>query len=437
MARTFLPDEWLDDLRAVADPEVENVVGESDDVQTLLDGARAHGLLTRNTSLAERAFGVVPHVEVDVHKLLHAQRLFATYGTEIAGALLLAALPQSYAAQWASRVLVATTRLHDDLRRRIVGTAQFLAIVMRGAKNERQARDFWTKPDVPADAPMSMPWKACLAVRLYHDAIRKDLEREVSANGRDNRTATLLGKANSIPINQEDLLATLLTFTVSVFEVLERYGIAWSAEDQEAYLYAWDVIGQHLGIGSGVVTEALDEDFRRKLTLENWHGLRPPTVTETRLLLDQLRQRQWGPLEATTPPAGGGELEWQGARAGRILVRALLDELAAAMPRTMRGVPLVVMRAHAPRVVRDRLSLGGNGLVLSLLDLLPKQQVVVDRFTALPVPNPLGGGVLRTMANQVTTSVIVRFIQSGRFHLPDLERWSQGLSDSMHTAARR
>jgi hypothetical protein len=436
MAQTLLPDTWLDDLRAISDPEVEDVLRQ-DDVQALLDGTRAHGLLSEKTSLAERAFRVVPQVEVDAHKLLHAQRLFATYGTEIAGALLLAALPQSYAAQWASRVLVATTRLHDDFRRRILGTAQFLAIAMRGAKDEPQVRKFWTKPDDPVDAPMSTPWKACLAVRLYHDAIRKDLERQVSANRGDNRMAGLLGEANRTPLNQEDLLATLLTFTVSVFEVLERYGIAWSDDDQEAYLYAWDVIGQHLGIGTGVVTKALDKNFRRKLTLENWHGLRPPTVTDTRLLLEQLRQRQWSPLQATTPPAGGGGGEWQGARAGRILVRALLDELSAAMPRRMRGVPLAVMRTLAPGVVRDRLSLGGSGVVLSLLDLLPERQVLVDRFTALRAPNLVGGGVVRVMANQVTTNVIVRFIQSRRLLLPGLAGWSEGLADPMHMAARR
>lgn len=435
MERTLLTTAWLDKLRTIPDPDVKGVLRRGD-VQDLLDGARARGLLSEKTSLAERAFRVVPNVEVDTQKLLRAQRLFATYGTEIAGALLLAALPQSYAAQWASRVLVATTRLHDDFRRRILGTAQFLAIALRGAKDEGQAVEFWTMPDDPETAPMTMPWKACLAVRLYHEAIRQDLKRQRSADGGDNRMARLLGEANRTPLNQEDLLATLLTFTVTVFEVLERYGISWTADDQEAYLHAWDVIGQHLGIGCAAVTKGLDKDFRRKLTSGNWHGLRPPEVADTRLLLDQLRERQWRPLEATTPPAGGGTDEWQGTRAGRILVRALLDELSVAMPVRMQGVPLAVMRALAPGVVRDRLSLGGSGLVLSLLDLLPKRHALVDRFTALPVPSPVGGGVLRVMANQVTTQVIVRFIQSGRFRLPDLQHWSEGLSDPMHVAAR-
>jgi hypothetical protein len=103
----------------------------------------------------------------------------------------------------------------------------------------------------------------------------------------------------------------------------------------------------------------------------------------------------------------------------------------------MRGVPLAVMRTLAPGVVRDRLSLGGSGVVLSLLDLLPERQVLVDRFTALRAPNLVGGGVVRVMANQVTTNVIVRFIQSRRLLLPGLAGWSEGLADPMHMAARR
>jgi hypothetical protein len=39
------------------------------------------------------------------------------------------------------------------------------------------------------------------------------------------------------PTNQEDLLATLLSFTVPVFEVLELFGICWSEEEQDAYFY--------------------------------------------------------------------------------------------------------------------------------------------------------------------------------------------------------
>jgi hypothetical protein len=439
MEQPLIADEWLDELRKIGDPQLNSTLlaaAKLFEPEDLIKKVQTNRLLSECTELATSAFTVVPGLELDVDKVRRAQRLFATYGTEIAGALLLAALPQSYAAQWGSRVLVATTRLHEDFRRRIVGTAQFLVIAMRGADSDRQAREFWTQPDREAEkVSMHTPWKACLAVRLYHEAIRMDLADKRAAKGGKNRTARLLGPQNDPPLNQEDLLGTLLAFTVTVFEVLERYGLAWTAEDQEAYLYAWDVIGAHLGIGNDMVIRELSDGFKQRLATEGWVGLRPPTLAATRLLLDQLRKRQWTPLTSGSSPVGGGPTEWEGTRAGRVLVRALLDELAAAMPRLMQGLPIAVMRALAPNVVRDRLGLGGGGLVFSLLGLLPKRQALVDRFTALPVANPVGGAALRTLANQVTTQVIVRFIRRSGLQLPDLEDWSDGLSDPMHTAA--
>ena len=38
-----------------------------------------------------------------------------------------------------------------------------------------------------------------------------------------------------MPINQEDLLGTLLTFTVTTFGVLDQFGVEWSHDDREAY----------------------------------------------------------------------------------------------------------------------------------------------------------------------------------------------------------
>jgi hypothetical protein len=435
VSHEIIPTDVLHHLRDIGDPDVEDVLS-AEDAAELLAGVRSgHGLLTKHTEISKKAFAAVPATDLDdrdTARLMHAQGLFATYGTEISGALLLAALPQSYAAQWASRVLVASSRLQEDFRRRILGTSQFLVVAMRGARNADEVRKYWTPGEDPLGQSLMVPWKACLAVRLYHQAIRVDLASRLESHEDDPGLAALLGQRNDIPINQEDLLATLLTFTVTVFEVLERYGISWTADDQEAYLFAWDLIGRHLGVGSESAITALFEGFREKIDLDGWHGFRPPTIVETRRLLDQLRERQWSALDATTPIIGGEEdSEWEGARSGRVLVRALLNELTAAMPARMQGTPLSVMRALAPAIVRQRLSLGGGGIVLSLLDLLPKHQAIVDRFTSQPLANPVGGGILRMMANQVTTHVIVHFIRAGGLRLPSLEEWSDGLPSSM------
>jgi hypothetical protein len=51
-----------------------------------------------------------------------------------------------------------------------------------------------------------------------------------------------------IPINQEDLLATLGAFSVAFIWSMERMKIYISAEDKEAYIAAWRHIGYYMGI---------------------------------------------------------------------------------------------------------------------------------------------------------------------------------------------
>jgi hypothetical protein len=85
-----------------------------------------------------------------------------------------------------------------------------------------------------------------------------------------------------------------------------------------------------------------------------------------------------------------------------------------------------MMRTLNPDIVRQRLSLGHNGIVLRALDQLPRRRNVVDRFTSVTTPNPLAGRVLRSMANDVATRATVRFLSDPSFVIPGQEDWSRG-----------
>lgn len=54
--------------------------------------------------------------------------------------------------------------------------------------------------------------------------------------------------ALGVPLNQEDLLGTLFTFSLVGLQVLDRGGVRLSLDDQEAYVHAWSVIGHGMGI---------------------------------------------------------------------------------------------------------------------------------------------------------------------------------------------
>jgi ER-bound oxygenase mpaB/B'/Rubber oxygenase, catalytic domain len=341
--------------------------------------------------------------DVDADKMRLAHGLFARYGAEISGALLFAALPQTYAARHGVDVLASTGALKSNLRRRIRGTAQFLIAVMMGAESSDQAKMFWSR-DSPRPA-----LHATLGLRLFHHAVRLELANRVKPD---------------VPINQADLLATVLTFTISTFEVLERYGITWTEEEQEAYFYAWGQIGDRLGIGR------LPKHPPRALAGALGPGsFIPPDIASARQTLELIRSVEWA--EADEGDSANGEIRtprWEEARQGRMLTKALLDELSTAMPRVLKPAVPAVMRTLAPPAVRDRLGLGTVGLPMALLERLPRRRHLVARFTDISTANHVSGVVLRTLANQCARYSMIHFLEGEPpFEYPGLDDWVKGV----------
>jgi hypothetical protein len=446
LTRAVLAAPALAELRARGDPPLEELTASGkltpDDLRRVREAVRVEGLHGVAATVVDdypSLMAVVGNVDIepDPGQLRMAQRLFAQFSPEISGALLLAALPQSYATEFGARVLEANAELESNLVRRIRGTALFLMVVMQratvnplvdseavvdeladhGGVDDEPTLRLW-KPDPLASG--LLPWKMCAALRLYHHAIRHHLKEPRPKGGAGAKPP--IGVELGTPINQEDLLGMLLTFSISVFEVLEKYGICWTLEEQLAYLHAWDVVGAHLGIGSTAANRTLAD---LDPSIASWVGLRPDDVDSTRALLQQIRERQW---IAPSPTSALNTGSSPGLRSGRLLTSALLDELAAAMPTPLKLVPIAVMRALNPDVVRRRLSLGHNGIVIRALGQLPKRRHVVGRFTAVHAPNAVTGRVLRMMANDVTARASLRFLQeSDDFFIPGLEEWSGGL----------
>ena len=340
----------------------------------------------------------------------------------------------------------AEGQLHSDLRRRVRRTAQFLVYVMtpstafpnrrppefsKDKRYEKLPKAFWTA------------FEASVSLRLFHHALRTQLkvdagldpgplepspfERFLGALGGDapwdpvdadaiKAKRAALGPMNweqGVPLNQEDLLGTLLTFSITVFETLHRFGIPWTAAEQESYLTAWDVIGSWLGIGTKAVLDTIDKDpvARDQSVLER-ETIRPMTVEDARSWLEQLRNRQWLSI-STEPVKNSLNEQWAGLQPGRLLVRALLDELSEVMPRRRAGWPLSVMRQLANNDVHDRLGLGGGGIVQAAVDSLPRRSTMIDDFTSLRVRNRVGGHALRYMANSVTQQTVIHFVEQG------------------------
>ena len=93
------------------------------------------------------------------------------------------------------------------------------------------------------------------------------------------------------------------------------------------------------------------------------------------------------------------------------------------MPRSLELLPIAVMRALLPAVVRKRLNLGDNGLwfrSMALLPTRPRDRAIHD----LECPHRVGASALRFFANDVTTLASVRFMDSDDYVLPAAGDWS-------------
>jgi hypothetical protein len=297
VSTTTWDDAFLDSLRTQADPDADNVIaGLFSGTKDATSAFRA--LVVRQDEVADPALQAFLDQEPDLPAWIEpalvaaGQERFARWGSHVFTALYAAALPSAYACWRGAQVLGFTARLETDAKRRLNETAQFHLDVMEPGGLESGARGY---SDVRH-------------VRLMHAAVRWLIQ---------NDPRVQWDPAWGTPINQEDLLETLLTFTEIVFEVFDRTGIAYSQEDANAYLHTWSLIGHYLGIRADLL---------------------PLTRSQTSVLMPIVRRRQFGPSET-----------------GRALMAALLAQGTRLAPPGLRGLPAATVRFYVGDATADLL----------------------------------------------------------------------------------
>ncbi len=167
-------------------------------------------------------------------KLMVASDVFRQHGPKILMILLCKSLPLCYTCWRGAKVLYQTGRLRvhgqslTAFSRRLMETAQFVV-------------DMLTKDNFEQDGTAIV---ATQKVRLMHATIRHFAQQR----NWDKETY-------GIPINQQDLVGTLLSFGVVIIDGLEQLGITLTPEEREAYLHLWRVVGAMMGIDSDLLSE--------------------------------------------------------------------------------------------------------------------------------------------------------------------------------------
>ncbi len=293
-------------LRAFADPEADRVVTEvfargdqralgqvmaalvrSDDPIPQGLPPRAEAYFTQTQALPAWA---------DPQQLAIAHALFEQHGWAVALGLFTSSLPQAYCAAKGARVLLQTQGMTRNVRRRVLETAQFVFDVMTPGGLDPAGRGI----------------RAAQKVRLMHSTIR----HLILIDGAWDSASW------GVPINQEDLAGTLMTFSVVILDAFAAVGIALTAAQQTAYLHLWNVVGHFLGVAQPLL---------------------PRSVDDGQALMAAIREDQW-----------------QGSVAGQQLAQALVLTMDDYLPHVVADLPVALVRKVAGDRVCDLLALPRN-----------------------------------------------------------------------------
>jgi hypothetical protein len=155
--------------------------------------------------------------------LERGQRFFSLYSPEILLALGSCSLPMTYAAGNGVQVIARTERLGTDPTGRLRNTARMVGEVMIPGSLE----------------PGRAGWRSARKVRLVHAIARLEVQ-----SMRDRPWNPAWG----VPVNQEDMAGTLLSFSVAVLQAVRGLGARISRDEADAYVVAWSAVGRLLGL---------------------------------------------------------------------------------------------------------------------------------------------------------------------------------------------
>jgi uncharacterized protein (DUF2236 family) len=253
----------------------------------------------------------------DPSRIEAAQSLFVDHGPEILITLGCYALPDAYAARKGVKVLHRTAYLANRPNRRLFRTMQMVVDVMEPG----------------GLGPRGQGIRTVQKVRLMHAAVRHQL--------RHDTTTEWDHLSFGVPINQEDLAGTLLTFSFLAIDGLRKLGANISSEAAEAYFHAWCAVGNLLGVLPEMIPDNLEEAAELK---------------------EIISRRQFAPSDE-----------------GRQMTRALIDMLEKNSPPLLEGIPTGLMRLFIQEEVADYLGIPDSELEKHLARIVVNLAKFIDR----------------------------------------------------------
>lgn len=256
----------------------------------------------------------------DMALIEQGEEFFNLHWPNIVTLLFCASLPSAYAACRGAQVLYLTTRLTERMHRRIFETAQFILNVMAPG----------------AYSPHGKAIRSVQKVRLMHATIRHLIQHEPRWQEKWNDDW-------GVPINQEDLAGTLMTFSTEILVGMHRFRIPINGSEEKAYLHSWKVVGHIMGIRPDLL---------------------PTDPQDAYDLAETIFERQRGPSEA-----------------GTVLAKALMDFMQLQIPgKLFDGLPPTIIRHAVDKDVADMLKIPKSDWTVLLLNIEESLARLFERF---------------------------------------------------------
>ncbi|MET9831192.1 oxygenase MpaB family protein [Streptomyces sp. NPDC006385] len=235
-------DEVLDRMRKTGDAAGDAAIAETyelcrqDEVRQALLGfgknsdAPPAGLPPQLQRYFEQS-SVLPEW-ADQELIERGRTLLGRYEALIVSTLLCASLPLCYGCADGAQVLARSQRLTSGVYRRLMETSQFVVDVL----------------DNGGLGPRGRGIRSAQKIRLLHATMRYHVGRQVDWN-----------PAWGLPVNQEDLAGTLMSFSVVIPRGLGRLGVDLPTEERDAFFHVWRVIGHILGVDDRLNPPAFED----------------------------------------------------------------------------------------------------------------------------------------------------------------------------------
>ena len=256
--------DFLDSMRQHADPLADDLIKqilEHSDLNTL---NQVFLKIVNNTTIHDESF---TDFDEAIRKLLttyfkesaqlptwydedlvaEGEKLFSEYGPEMFMLLNVSSLPMCYTCAKGAQVLYDTGRLMshhqntDALARRLMETGQMIFNVLSPGGLSQQGAGIIT----------------IQKVRLIHASIRYYLLKEDPKRNYQWDIEEL-----GLPINQEDMAGTLMSFGPVILNGLKNLNIELTEQQQLAYMHVWKVVGHLMGLKAELNPDSFQEGFQ-------------------------------------------------------------------------------------------------------------------------------------------------------------------------------